>query len=94
MIKKFAPHFVEMEKNRENAHCYGAGRGVRGTFTRLSIDMAKYRLKEAIDKKADILLTECFSCLHNFKNAKKRKQNIKIYNISEHLSILVDGGEK
>jgi len=56
--------------------------------------MAKYRLKEAIDKKADILLTECFSCLHNFKNAKKRKQNIKIYNISEHLSILMDGGEK
>jgi Fe-S oxidoreductase len=94
IIKKFAPHFVEMEKNRENARCCGAGGGVRGTFTKLSIDMAKDRLKEAIDKKADILLTECFSCLHNFKNAKKRKQNIKIYNISEYLSILMDGSEK
>jgi Fe-S oxidoreductase len=94
IIKKFAPHFVEMEKNRENAHCCGAGGGVRGTFTRLSIDMAKDRLKEALDKKAEVLLTECFSCLHNFKNAKKRKQNIKIYNISEYLSILMDGDEK
>jgi Fe-S oxidoreductase len=94
IIKKFAPHFVEMEKNRENAHCCGAGAGVRGAFTRLSVNMAKERLKEAIDKKADILLTECFSCLHNFQNAKKRKQNIKIYNISEYLSILMDGGEK
>ena len=43
---------------RENAHYCGAGGGVRGTFTRLSIDIAKDRLKEAIDKKADILLTE------------------------------------
>ena len=94
IIKKFAPHFVEMEKNRENAFCCGAGAGVRGAFTRLSINIAKERLKEAIDKKADIFLTECFSCLHNFKNAKKRKQNIKIYNISEYLMILMDECEK
>jgi len=90
IIKKFASNFVEFDKNRENAHCCGAGGGVRGAFTRLSINMAKRRLKEAIDKGASVLLTECPSCLHNFRNARKRKQPIKIYNISEYLSILME----
>ena len=94
IIKKFASHFVEMDKNRENAHCCGAGGGVRGAFTRLSINMAKNRLKEALNTKADVLLTECPSCLHNFKNAKKKRQRIQIYNISEYLSILMDRGKK
>ena len=68
---------IKMEKDRENAHCCGAGGGVRGKFTRLSIDMAKDKLKEAIDKKDDILLTECFSCLHNFKNARKESKILR-----------------
>jgi len=94
VIRKFAPNFQEMAKNRENAHCCGAGGGVRGSFTRLSINMAKKRLQEAIDTGAEVLLTECPSCLHNFKNAKKRKQKIEIYNISEYLSLLMNGEVK
>lgn len=93
IIKKIAPNFVEMDKNRENAHCCGAGGGVRGAFTRLSINIAKSRLQEAISQGVQVLLTECPSCLHNFKNAKKRKQPVQIYNISEYLSILMDRGK-
>jgi len=37
---------------------------------------------------AEVLLTECPSCLHNFRNAKLRTQKIEIYNITEFIAQL------
>jgi len=70
-IRKIASDFVEMPDNRENALCCGAGGGVRGAFAKNSIAMARRRLEQAESVGAEIVLTECNSCVHNLANAKK-----------------------
>ncbi len=93
IIKQIAPNFVEMPRSRELAKCCGAGGGVRGAYGVKSVNIARDRVTEA-DETAEILLTECFSCLHNFKNAKKRKQPIEIYTVSEFISDALEGGHE
>jgi len=48
---------VEMERNRENARCCGAGGGVRSAFPDLSAEIAKSRVEDAKDTGAKTLLT-------------------------------------
>ena len=93
-IRKIAPHFVEMRHNRANALCCGAGGGVRGAFAKNSIDMARIRLKEAEEIGAEIVLTECNSCVHNLKNAKLRAQKFKIFTVTQFLNHLLDEAEQ
>jgi Fe-S oxidoreductase len=89
IIRKIAPNFVEPRRTRENAMCCGAGGGFRGAFAKESVKIARNRLSQIIDETgAEILLTECPSCLHNFKNAKRQKQKIEIYNLTEFLARL------
>jgi Fe-S oxidoreductase len=95
IIRKLAPDFVEMAHNREEALCCGAGGGVRGAFPGASIAMAGLRLQEAVDIGADIVLTHCNACLHNFGNAQKRyahlrKQKRAVYNLSHFINLLLD----
>ena len=92
LLRRVGAEVVEMEYNRQESRCCGAGGGLRGAYLPLSIDIARERLKEAIDTDAEYLLTECFSCLHNFKNAKKRKQKIEIMLVSEYLGQLAEAG--
>jgi len=77
-IRKIAPDFVEMRHNKEKALCCGAGGGVRGAFAANSIAMARRRLVEADEVGAEIVLTECNSCVHNLSNGKLRKQKFRI----------------
>jgi Fe-S oxidoreductase len=89
IIRKIAPNFVEPRRTRENAMCCGAGGGFRGAYPKESVKIARNRLSQIIeDTGAEILLTECPSCLHNFRNARLRRQNIEIYNITEFLARL------
>jgi Fe-S oxidoreductase len=89
IIRKIAPHFVEPRRTKENAMCCGAGGGFRGAYPKESVRIARNRLSQIIeDTGAEVLLTECPSCLHNFRNARLRKQNIEIYNITEFLAQL------
>ena len=89
IIQKIAPNFVEPRRTRENAMCCGAGSGFRGAFPKESVKIARNRLSQIIeDTGAEILLTECPSCLHNFRNAKRQKQKIEIYNLTEFLARL------
>lgn len=89
IIRKIAPNFVEPRRTRENAMCCGAGGGFRGAFAKESVKIARNRLNQIIeDTGAEILLTECPSCLHNFKNAKRQKQKIEIYNLTELIAKL------
>lgn len=90
IIRKIAPNFVEMPSNRENALCCGAGGGVRGAFPKNSIAMARRRLKEAEEVGADIVLSDCNSCIHNLSNAKLRKQPFKIYTTAEFIHTLME----
>ena len=89
-IRKIAPNFVEMPENREGALCCGAGGGVRGAFAKNSIAMARRRLEQAEEVGAEIVLTECNSCVHNLANAKLRKQKFKIYNTTQFINQLME----
>ncbi len=91
-IRKIAPNFVEMRHNRANALCCGAGGGVRGAYAKNSIDMARRRLQEVEEVGAEIVLTECNSCVHNLKNAKLRAQKFKIYTTTQFLNQLLEAG--
>jgi Fe-S oxidoreductase len=91
IIRKIAPNFIEPRRSRENAMCCGSGGGLRGSFPQDSIEISRDRLSQIIEETgADILLTECPSCLHNLRNAKLRKQKIEIYNITEFLAQLYE----
>jgi Fe-S oxidoreductase len=89
-IRRIAPNFVELPHNRADAMCCGAGGGVRAAY---SIAMARNRLKEVEEVGAEILLTECNSCLHNLSNAKLRKQRFRIYTTTQFIQALLEGDE-
>jgi Fe-S oxidoreductase len=89
-IRKIAPNFVEMVHNRANALCCGAGGGVRGAYPKNSLAMARRRLEEVEEAGAEILLTECNSCVHNLSNAKLRKQKFKVYNTTQFINELME----
>jgi Fe-S oxidoreductase len=90
IIRKIAPNFVEMESHHANALCCGAGGGVRGAYAKNSIAMARRRLDEVEATGAEVVLTECNSCVHNLSNAKLRKQKFKISNISQFIGELLE----
>ncbi len=92
-IRKIAADFVELPANRENALCCGAGGGVRGAYAKNSIAMARRRLEQVEEVGAEILLTECNSCVHNLANAKLRKQAFKIYNTTQFIQELMEEAE-
>jgi Fe-S oxidoreductase len=89
VLRQVAPQFVEMPHNRESGVCCGAGGGLRGPHTRLSRDVARGRLAEAMATGASVLVTECGSCLHNFHNARRSRDNVEIYGLSEYLNRLM-----
>ncbi len=60
---------VEMPKNRNFAHCCGAGGGVKAGFPMQANEMAKNRVKEAIDTGAEFLITSCVFCKNTFQDA-------------------------
>lgn len=90
IIRKIAPNFVEMENHHADAMCCGAGGGVRGAYAKNSITMARRRLEQAEAIGAEVVLTECNSCVHNLSNAKLRKQKFKISNISQFIGDLLE----
>ena len=68
--------------------CCGAGGGFRGVSPKDSVAISKNRLAQIVEETgAEILLTECPSCLHNFRNARRRLK-IEIYNITEFIAHL------
>jgi Fe-S oxidoreductase len=89
-IGKIAPTFVEMQHSRAEAMCCGAGGGVRGAYPANSIAMARRRLEEAENAGAQIVLTECNSCVHNLANAKMRRQKFDIYTTAQFINMLYE----
>ena len=89
-IFRIAPNFVEMPSHHTEALCCGAGGGVRGAFAKNSLEMARRRLAQVEEVGAEVLLTECNSCLHNLSNAKLRKQKFKVYTTTQFIAELLD----
>jgi len=89
IIRKIAPNFVEMAHHHEDALCCGAGGGVRGAYAKNSIAMARRRLQEAEDVGAEVVLTECNSCVHNLSNAKLRKQKFQVSSLARFIGELM-----
>ena len=75
----------EMPGCRELSNCCGAGGGVRGAYARTSVAIARQRYEEAVATGAQVLLTECPSCLHNLRNARRSRDAMDVANLSEYL---------
>ena len=60
---------VEMERNRENARCCGAGGGVKTAFPDLANEISKLRVADAERTGCDTLTTSCPFCYQSLKSA-------------------------
>lgn len=76
--------FVEMERNRTQAWCCGAGGGVKSAFPDFALWSAGERLEEAEATGATTLISSCPFCKLNLRDAiKERKSPMKMVDITE-----------
>ena len=61
-------NLVEMENNRENSLCCGAGGGVKSAYPEIADELAKSRINQAKDTNCNILITACPFCKLNLIN--------------------------
>ena len=61
-------NLVEMENNRENSLCCGAGGGVKSAYPEIATQMAKTRIDQAMDTGCKTLVTACPFCKLNLSN--------------------------
>ncbi len=74
---------VEMERNRMDAWCCGAGGGVRVGKKDYAVATGRERVDEAISSGADLLVTSCPNCLENLWEARgKGKSPLAIQDIA------------
>jgi Fe-S oxidoreductase len=72
---------VEMERNKEESRCCGAGGGVRAAFPEITENIAKMRIKDAEDVDAEILVTSCPFCILNLRSVSEDDK--KVLDLSE-----------
>jgi heterodisulfide reductase subunit D len=72
---------VEMEFNRENAHCCGSGGGMEATYPEIANAAGSRRIEEAKETGAEILITACPFCKRQL--IKVSGNGIKICDITE-----------
>ncbi len=76
--------FVEMDRNRQNSVCCGAGGGFKAGFGENAINVAERRLNQALETGATTIVSSCVFCKLNFLDAvKKRGVDIKVLNIED-----------
>jgi Fe-S oxidoreductase len=62
ILRQLDIQLVEMERNRYFSTCCGGGGGVNAVDPDLSVEIAKNRVREAIDVGVDIITTVCPTC--------------------------------
>jgi Fe-S oxidoreductase len=93
-LLKIFGEFVEMEHHHRESLCCGAGGGVRAFYPKFSRDMARKRVKEAEEVKAEILLTDCLSCKHNLKQGiSSESGKIRVMITPEYLLEKIEAGK-
>ncbi|MFW9907621.1 MAG: (Fe-S)-binding protein [Candidatus Thorarchaeota archaeon] len=84
---------VEMERNRLNSKCCGAGGGFKAGFGDNATNVASRRIEEALEAGATTLISSCVFCKLNFLDAvKAHDYKIKIKNIEDIFIELMDLG--
>jgi Fe-S oxidoreductase len=81
-----------MEHHHQESVCCGAGGGLRGFYPKFSRDIARRRVKEAEEVKADILLTDCLSCKHNLRQGVPFEGKMKVMTTPEYLLEGIEAG--
>ena len=66
---------VEMDRNRENSRCCGAGGGVKSGYPDTALLVASRRIDDAENTEAELLVTSCSFCILNLKNALELRNN-------------------
>jgi len=92
LLKGLGSKFIEMEHHHQESLCCGAGGGVRAFYPKFSRDMARRRVKEAEEVRADILLTDCLSCKHNLKQGLPFDSKMKVMTTPEYLLEKIENG--
>lgn len=78
---------LEMERNRRDAWCCGAGGGVKLGSREYAVATAKERVAEAESSGAEVLVTACPLCIENFIDAKaEENSSIQILDIATLLA--------
>ena len=67
-VIKSVANLVEMENNRENSICCGAGGGVKSAYPEIAFQMADSRIAQAKDTGCKTLVTPCPFCKLNLEN--------------------------
>jgi Fe-S oxidoreductase len=93
LLKNLGSKFAEMEHHHQESLCCGAGGGVRAFYPKFSRDIARRRVKEAEEVKANILLTDCLSCKHNLKQGVPFEGKIKVMTTPEYLLEKIEAGK-
>jgi len=79
---------VEMERNREEARCCGAGGGVKTAFPELAEKISALRVEDAERIGAEILTTSCPFCYQSLKQAADARQSkVKMLDLMELLNL-------
>jgi heterodisulfide reductase subunit D len=77
---------VEMERNRENARCCGAGGGVKTAFPELADKISGLRVADAEAVGCEILSTSCPFCYQSLKSAiSSRGSRVEMVDLMELL---------
>ncbi len=66
---------VEMDRNRENSRCCGAGSGVKSAYPDTALLVALRRIKDAEDTNAELIVTTCSFCILNLQNALEHRMD-------------------
>lgn len=73
-------NIIEMENNRENSLCCGAGGGVKSAYPEIASQMADSRITQAKDTGCSILVTSCPFCKFNLEN-----DDLEVFDLCEFL---------
>jgi heterodisulfide reductase subunit D len=83
--------FVEMDRNRYDSKCCGAGGGLKSGFGDQATHIASVRIEQALEVGATTLVSSCVFCKLNFMDAvKKYGHDIKILNLEDLFIKLMD----
>ena len=77
---------VEMDFNRKESKCCGAGGGVKANYTDMATEISNSRVKEAEETGADTLVTMCPFCQPSFtQSLKELNSSLKFAGVEELL---------
>lgn len=80
IIERLFPSYIELNS------CCGAGGGVGKIQRKCSLSIAGEQLNKLLNHDMSLLLTECPSCVHNFRRSKLKEQPLQIFTLTEYLA--------